>query len=70
MEKTITIGKDRIYKAKGQWWVKGPGMKIAFLGRDQAIKYYCRNECNPIYNKVHYDCENCPIKNQKERRKR
>ena len=65
----ITIGKDSIVRANGPWeywWINGPGQKaIGFVSKRRAIEYYCKNRCNPTYNKTHYDCECCPIKEGK-----
>ena len=62
--KTIIIGKDKIQEGIFTTEIIGPDIHLLFRTLKEATDYYCMHLCNPIYNKIHYDCENCPIKNQ------
>jgi len=47
------------------WTIISPWEIKKFTNKKVAIETYCRQMCNPKYNKIHYDCENCPIKDNK-----
>ena len=58
------IGKDKIYGANSLWIVSlNNSVEYLFHNKQEAIDFYCKHHCNPLYNDVHYDCECCPIKN-------
>jgi len=64
----IIIDKDKIYASILVWIVSlNKIVEHFFVNEKEAIDFYCSRHCNPIYNKIHYDCESCPITEAKEK---